>query len=146
MLTPRAPDDLVDVLLDQHNRIEELFLLVAAGVGEARRGAFAELARLIERHEEAERRVVHPLARQIPAAGDVVVEDRLAEERGVAEELRGLLERGGVDDPGFDPAVVRLREAVMRHVRYEERYEFPHLRRHVPPGRLLDLAAELPLA
>ncbi|MFG2041793.1 hemerythrin domain-containing protein [Dactylosporangium sp. NPDC048998] len=135
-------EDLVDVLLAQHARIEELFLLVAVGTGDARREAFAELVRLLALHEQAERQIVHPVAREVPGAGDLVVEDRLAEERQVGEVLEDLA-GAGMDAPDFEEAVVRLREAALRHARYEERYEFPHLRRHVRPGRLLDLAAEV---
>lgn len=139
---PTVPGDLVDVLLAQHARMEELFLRVASGHGEQRRGAFADLARLVEVHEQAEERLVHPLSRKLPESGPAAVEERIAEERQAGELLRELAE-GGVDAPGFDEAVGRLHESVVRHNRYEERYELPYLRLHVPSERLWQLAAEL---
>jgi hypothetical protein len=48
---------------------------------------------------------------------------------------------GGVDANGFDKALPR--EAVLRHARHEERYEFPHPRQHVAGDRLVSLAAAI---
>lgn len=138
--TPGPADDVVDLLLAQHARIEELFLLVSGGEGEARKDAFDDLVRLLAVHETAEEEVVHPLGRTLPGAGDGVIDDRLAEERQAKEMLQTLVE-GGVDADGFDAAIVLLRDAVMMHARYEERYEFPRLRQHVPAERLRSLAA-----
>lgn len=127
--------DVVDLLLVQHARVEELFLLVAGTTGEARRTAFDDLVRMLAVHETAEEMVVHPLARQAFDGGDAVIEDRLAEERRAKEMLATLVE-GGVDADGFDEGLLVLRQAVLTHARYEERYEFPRLRQHVPAERL----------
>lgn len=132
-------DDVVDLLLAQHARIEELFLLVSGGTGEARKDAFDDLVRLLAVHETAEEEVVHPLGRTLPGGNDAVIDERLAEERQAKEMLRTLID-GGVDADGFDAGIVLLRDAVLTHARYEERYEFPRLRQHVPPDRLRALA------
>jgi hemerythrin superfamily protein len=131
--------DVVDLLLAQHARIEELFILVAGSTGEARREAFDDLARLLAVHETAEEEVVHPLARQRVDGGDALIDDRLDEERQAKEMLTELI-NADVDDEGFDTALRLLRDAVLTHARYEERYEFPQLRAKVPAAQLRALA------
>jgi hemerythrin superfamily protein len=133
--------DVVDLLLAQHARIEELFLLVIGSDGETRRDAFDDLVKLLAVHETAEEEVVHPLARTLPGGGgDAMVDERLDEERRAKETLKTLID-GGVDAEGFETGVILLREAVLSHARYEERQEFPLLRQHVPAERLRALAA-----
>jgi hemerythrin superfamily protein len=141
--TPGPADDVVDLLLVQHARIEEQFLLVTGSTGEARRDAFDDLVRLLAVHETAEEEIIHPLVRTLPGAGgDEMVDDRLAEERAAKETLVALIE-SGVDADGFDTGLLLLRRAVLMHARHEERYEFPHLRQHVPAERLRMLAGAL---
>jgi hemerythrin superfamily protein len=141
--TPGPADDVVDLLLAQHARIEEQFLLVTGSTGDARRDAFDDLVRLLAVHETAEEEIIHPLVRTLPGAGgDDMVEDRLAEERAAKQTLVALIE-GGVDADGFDTGLLLLRQAVLMHARHEERYEFPHLRQHVAAERLRTLAGAL---
>jgi hemerythrin superfamily protein len=134
-----APGDVVELLLAQHARIEELFVLVIGGTGQARQDAFDELVRLLSVHETAEEKVLHPLARRLPGGGDALVEDRLAEER-EAKRMLKTLNDAGVGADGFETGILLLREAVLAHARYEERYEFPQLRQHLDAERLRDLA------
>ena len=132
--------DVIDLLLVQHAQIEELFVLAIGAEGPAKRDAFDDLVHLLAVHETAEEEVLHPLARGLPSAGgDAMVEDRLAEERQAKEMLTALID-GGVDADGFDDALLLLRDTVLMHARHEERYEFPHLRQHVPADRLVLLA------
>jgi hemerythrin superfamily protein len=139
-------EDVVDLLLAQHARIEELFLLVIGGTGEARASAFDDLVRLLAVHETAEEELIHPVVRTLPGAGgDALVEDRLQEEREAKEALTALID-GGVDAPGFDAGILLLREAVLEHARHEERYEFTQLRQHLPAERLERLAVALEAA
>jgi len=138
---PQGPEvDVVDLLLTQHARIEEQFLLVMAATGDARQEAFDDLARLLAVHETAEEEVVHPLSRSLVDGGDALIDDRLDEERQAKEMLVALIE-DGVHEPGFDTAFLLLRDAVLTHARYEERYEFTQLRAKVPPDRLRALAS-----
>lgn len=139
--TAGPEEDVVDLLLTQHAHIEQLFLLVIGGTGDARREAFDDLVKLLAAHETAEEEVIHPLSRTLPGGGgDAMVDDRLDEERQAKETLKTLI-AGGVDADGFDTGVILLRDAVLTHARYEERYEFPLLRQHVPADRLRGLAA-----
>ncbi|MBM0203134.1 hemerythrin domain-containing protein [Micromonospora sp. NPDC051227] len=138
--TPGPEEDVVDLLLAQHAQIEQLFLLVIGGTGDTRRDAFDDLVKLLAAHETAEEEIVHPLARTLPGGGgDAMVDDRLDEERQAKETLQTLI-AGGVDADGFETGIILLRDAVLLHARYEERYEFPRLRQHVPAGRLRSLA------
>jgi hemerythrin superfamily protein len=138
--TPGPEDDVVALLLTQHARIEELFLLVVGSEGETRRDAFDDLVHLLAVHETAEEEVIHPLVRTLPGAGgDALVDDRLEEERQAKETLKTLID-GGVDADGFDTGIMLLRKAVLEHARHEERYEFTRLRQHVPADRLRTLA------
>jgi hypothetical protein len=127
--------DVVDLLLAQHARIEEQFLLVVGATGEAKRDAFDDLVGLLAVHETAEEEVVHPVSRGLVDDGDPLIDDRLEEERQAKEMLSQLL-KAGVDDAGFDAGLLLLRNAVLTHARYEERYEFPELRAKVPAERL----------
>lgn len=139
--SPGPDRDVVDLLLTQHARIEELFVLVAGGEGETRRDAFDDLVRMLAVHETAEEEVVHPAARKLPGGGgDALVEDRLQEEREAKELLQTLIE-GGVDADGFDTGLMMLRKSVLEHARHEERYEFPLMRQHLSPGQLRTMAA-----
>ena len=137
---PRGPDvDVVDLLLTQHARIEELFILVAGSAGDEKRDAFEDLVRLLAVHETAEEEVVHPLSRRFVDGGDPVIDDRLDEERQAKEMLSQLI-KAGVTDAGFDAALLLLRNAVLTHARYEERYEFTQLRAKAPADQLRALA------
>jgi hemerythrin superfamily protein len=140
---PAAPgphDDVVSLLLTQHAQIEELFLLVSGGGGQAKADAFNDLVRLLAVHETAEEEVVHPLSRTLPGGNDALIDQRLAEERQAKETLKVLID-GGVDADGFDEGLLLLRTSVLEHARQEERYEFPRLRQHIPADRLRQLAA-----
>src|SRR4051812_25441408 len=127
--------DVVDLLLIQHARIEELFTLVAGSTGDAKRQAFDDLVRLLAVHETAEEEVVHPLGRGLADGADALIDDRLEEERQAKQMLVDLID-SGPDTEGFDTALLLLRQAVLTHARYEERYEFPQLRQKVPADRL----------
>jgi hemerythrin superfamily protein len=141
-MTTTKQQDVVDVLLAQHERIRELFGQVAAAGGEQKRGLFEDLVRLLAVHETAEEELVHPLSRRGNAAGDRVVNARVDEERLAKRDLAELY-RMGTEDPGFDAAFARLREAVLDHAQHEESEEFPPLRASVPATRLTRLAREV---
>jgi hypothetical protein len=137
--------DVVDLLLIQHARIEEQFLLVIAAAGDAKREAFDDLVRLLAIHETAEEEVVHPVSRGLVDGGDPLVDDRLDEERQAKEMLSELL-KAGVNDAGFGAGLLLLRNAVLTHARYEERYEFSALRANVAPERLRTMATAVQAA
>lgn len=131
-------EDVVSLLLGQHERIRRLFDEVAkAGSAELKREKFAELRRLLAVHETAEEMVTHPRARMTD--GNAVV-DELLEEEHDAKQMLADLEDMDVDSPGFDDVLVGLRIAVLKHAEHEERAEFPLLRQENDPATLAVMA------
>ena len=119
--------DVVDLLLQQHQRIREMFDAVESAHGEERKDRFEELRRFLAVHETAEELVVHPRAR-IAEGGNEVVDARLAEEHS-AKEILSRLDKMDLADADFTPTLAQLRTAVLEHADAEERDEFPLLRR-----------------
>jgi Hemerythrin HHE cation binding domain len=128
--------DVVDLLLSQHNEIKALMAEVRAERGERKQQAFQRLVRLLAVHESAEEQVVHPIARRNL---DDAVDARLREEDD-AKTLLAELHDMGVADSAFDTRFAALEAAVLVHAEQEEREEFPALRRHVDPAMLRRLA------
>jgi hemerythrin superfamily protein len=130
-------EDVVDVLLAQHARIEDLFREVLDAVDDHKHAAFEELVQLLSVHETAEEEVVHPLARTTGESPPV--DARLEEER-LSKEMLQRLYAAGPDDPKFEADLLNLRLVVLGHAKREERYEFPQLRR-LHAGTRLQAAA-----
>lgn len=123
--------DVVDLLVEQHMLIRAHFMKVLATNGAARQEAFEELTRLLAVHETAEEQVVHPALRAAMPDGQGIVDARLDEER-QAKELLQKLDGVDADDEEFLPLFVLLRDAVISHAMYEQRYEFNRIRQHLP--------------
>lgn len=139
MTEPDPDPDVIDLLLEQHARIEMMFYEIELLEGPRRRAAFDDIVRLIAVHETAEEESAHRLARERLLDGDELVTVRMEEEREIRRMLVRLVD-AGVDYPGFDEALLLLRDAVLAHIRHEERFEFPQLRELVPADRLHELA------
>jgi len=130
-----AEDDVVDLLLEQHVRIRELFAAVHAAEMEHRHSEFEELRRFLVVHEAAEEMVVHPAARR---NGVHSVAARLVEERHVKQLLR-TLEGMKVDDD-FDDEFLELERVFFAHAESEEREELALLRECAGPDELQRMA------
>jgi hemerythrin superfamily protein len=137
--------DVVDVLLQQHARIRDLFAEVHGSTGTERRERFDRLVRLLAVHETAEEEIVHPLARRTLPGGEGIVDDRLREEHD-AKEVLARLDGMDPDDPEFEAKLDRLRIAVLTHARAEERYEFYRLRDELSDMERRGLAAAVKAA
>lgn len=131
-------DDVVQLLLDQHERIREMFEAVQNAGGTERQTRFDALRRLLAVHETAEELVVHPRARGVEG-GQHVVEARLAEERS-AKQLLSDLDGMDAGAPSFSTKLESLRDAVLSHAASEEREEFPLLRAHTDQRTLVRMA------
>lgn len=134
--------DIVDVLLDQHEQLRRLCAEVEAAPEAAKKRPFADLTRLIQRHEYGERTVVHPVTRDRAAGGDPVGRASLAEEQRIEAALSELADLG-VDHPAFGGKFALLRRALLDHADHEESDEFPLLRRYVRAEQLHTLANEI---
>lgn len=135
-MTVAQKQDVVDLLLDQHNQIKSLFSRVAGEPqGKQKRELFEELVRLLAVHETAEEEVVHPIARRNIDSGDQVVESRRKEEDQAKRELAQLYDMG-VDHPDFNAKLTRLSEAVVQHADREQSEEFQALRQKMSKEQL----------
>lgn len=120
-------NDVVDLLLRQHEEIKALFTEVENAATEDRAEAFQRLVRLLAVHEAAEEEIVHPYARRRIQDGARIVDQRLAEEN-AAKEMLTEMEKAGVEDSRFSANLALLRKAVVEHAEHEEQEEFPRLR------------------
>lgn len=119
--------DAVDLLLQQHQQIRDLFAAVDKAAGaKVKQERFEELRRFLAVHETAEELVTHPRARMADD-GNSVVDARLEEET-ASKKLLASLDGMKVHDPAFDSRFKELRRAVLDHAAAEERDEFPLLR------------------
>jgi hemerythrin superfamily protein len=116
--------DVVAILLQQHQRITDLFDEVARAEGEERQALFDELRALLAVHETAEELVVRPVTAKV--AGTEVADARNDEEREANKVLKTL---EAVDASGEDflGEFATLREAVLAHAAAEESQEFPRI-------------------
>jgi hemerythrin superfamily protein len=144
-VTQIAHRDVVDLLLEQHQEIKELFRQVATATGTTKRERFQELVRLLAVHESAEEGVVHPAARKSINGGEQVVESRLHEEDEAKHVLADLYDMG-VDDPRFDAKFAEFEQAVIEHATHEEQDEFRYLRENLPEDRLEKMAGAVEAA
>ena len=131
--------DVVDLLLDQHNQIKALCSRVISETGAGKRDAFQDLVRLLAVHESAEEEVVHPSARTTIQDGDEIVRARIHEED-QAKHVLAELDSLGVDHPEFIGKFATFAAAVLAHAEREEAEEFPALRRTTSPPELSRMA------
>jgi hypothetical protein len=137
--------DVVDLLVQQHTQIRDLFTEVESSAAATRTSSFHRLVWLLAVHDAADEKVVHPLTRLHVHGGDYIVADLLAEERRTRQTLVAL-EEMGTDAPEFPRLLNELRTTVLEHANREEAYEFRYLRRDVPAGELRALSAVLKTA
>jgi hemerythrin superfamily protein len=146
VLVARAKtQDVVDVLVDQHNEIKRLFRELKSAKGERKEELFEDLVRLLSVHETAEEEVVHPIARRKIDHGADVVDSRLHEEQESKHALAELYDIG-VDSPEFDRKLSALADLVIRHSDQEEESEFKYLRKNVPAEQLRGMAVAVKAA
>ena len=144
-MTAAQEQDVVDLLLEQHDEIRSLFSQLENAQGGARQELFDELVRLLAVHESAEEEVVHPTARRKLEDGEQVVESRLREEDEAKHALAELYDLG-VDHPEFNSKLAALAQAVTQHAMREESEEFLRLRQTVEPDQLRRMAGALKAA
>lgn len=138
-------NDVIDLLLRQHQEIRGLFGEVQNKAAEARTAAFDRLRRLLAVHETAEEEIVHPFARRAIDGGEKVIEARLTEENH-AKQLLSELEDIGPDGAGFPQKLAELRNAVLDHAEHEETEEFPRVREQATDQQLKGMATAVKAA
>lgn len=112
--------DVVELILADHRRFEDLFRELRSSEGE-RRQALADLSALLVAHAEAEEAEVYPVLRQQTRVDEEEVEHG-AEEH--AEGHRALLALWDAGEPGsedWDDKLEELSESITHHLDEEER-------------------------
>jgi hemerythrin-like domain-containing protein len=144
-VTATQQEDVVTLLLSQHEQVKSLFNRLKASEGMQKKELFEDLVRLFAVHETAEEEVVHPMARRKLDHGEEVVESRLHEEDAAKRALAELYDLG-VDHPDFDAKLAAFEEAVVRHATREENDEFVRLRETLSPDQLRRMAGAVRIA
>jgi hypothetical protein len=132
--------DMIAILLEQHQRIRELFAHVKGAEGERKQRAFDELRALLAVHETAEEMVMRPISSK--DAGTEVTNARNEEEREAARDLT-VLEMMDVSSAEFDRKFADFEQAVLDHASREEQDEFPLVRAREDQDTLLALGRTL---
>lgn len=126
---PEPQTDIVDMLLDDHRRAEQLFARFDVQMDLRQRDElFRELATALVQHEVAEEETVYPALRNLSPAAAAEADARLAEQA-EAEVLLRSMEQQDALSPDFVAAFGQLHRAVLRHAQSEESEVFPLLRR-----------------
>jgi hemerythrin superfamily protein len=144
-VTATTEDDVVILLISQHEQIKSLFSRLKASEGTKKKELFEDLVRLLAVHETAEEEVVHPTARRKLDHGEEVVDGRLHEEDAAKRALAELYDLG-VDHADFDGKLAAFEEAVVKHATHEENEEFVRLRETLSPDQLRRMAGAVRVA
>lgn len=145
MDTTERGKNVIDLLLEQHTQIKNLFRELSQAQGDRKRDLFEDLVRLLAVHETAEEIVVHPTARSAIANGENIVENRLHEESEAKHALAELHDMG-VDHPDFDSKLAHLESDVIDHANHEEQEEFNQLAASLSQDRLRRMAGAVKAA
>ncbi|MEU6878865.1 hemerythrin domain-containing protein [Streptomyces sp. NPDC046712] len=123
--TVESEDDILEQLVQQHDRIRQLLAETLGSDGVAKQRCFDELRGLLAVHESAEEMVLRPVARRV--AGKVEADAR-NEEESRANEMLAELEELDVHSAEFNSRLIAFQQAVEDHAQREEREEFPAIR------------------
>jgi hemerythrin HHE cation binding domain-containing protein len=141
-MTVQISDDIVDVLISQHEQLRVLLADVQAAHGADRKRLFGVLADLLRANESGEQVVVYPVMCDRTYGGGAVAVICLTEGASLgraAAELHELTTHHAT----FTIKFATLRQAFLDHAGRGERDEFPRLRRYVPKQHLHLMANEL---
>ncbi|MFF8657195.1 hemerythrin domain-containing protein [Streptomyces huasconensis] len=115
-----ASKDVVELILDDHRRMEDLFREMRSVEGD-RAGALREFADLLIAHALAEEAEVYPALKRYRDIENDEVEHGVEEHEEGNEALLALLEVDEVGSDDWDEKLEKLVEAVTHHADEEER-------------------------
>ena len=133
-------EDVISVLLRQHQRIRDLLDDVTTAEGLHKKHAFDELRALLAAHETAEEMILRP---QTVAADHGDVADRRNQEEYESNVVLAELEKLSVTSPEFDERFAPFRLAVLEHAENEEREEFPVVTQNLSREALIGMGRQL---
>lgn len=132
-----AEDDVIHILMEQHERIKALFAqLFSADGRDERHRTFLELRALLVVHETVEQIVLRPVSEPLTPPG--LTERRTLEEK-EATILLAELEDTDVGCELFDELLADLESVMLGHARAEEIEEFSPVVEHCSPAERAEM-------
>ena len=133
-----ADQDLLEILRQDHLKIDELFGRYAAAEDEREKLRIVQqIYRELMPHAQAEEEVFYPALREA-ASDEAIVEEAYSEHAAARKTLESIL-NGSPDDMTYDMKVKMLQKEIQHHVREEETELFQEAR---DSGLDLDQLAE----
>ncbi|WP_199442503.1 hemerythrin domain-containing protein [Umezawaea beigongshangensis] len=133
--------DVVDLILDDHRRFEELFRDLRDRSSD-RPAVLGELAALLVAHAEAEEAKVYPALRRYKEIDDDEVEHGAEEHAEGHQALLALMEISDTTSDEWEEKLEELVEAMNHHVDEEERTILNDAREQVPDERRAQLGTD----
>lgn len=131
----------LDLLIEQHDEVEDLFEMIEKAEGEKKTELFEELADKLAAHATMEETVFYP-AVKAKETEELLVEST-EEHLAIKRVLADLLELD-TDDEHFDAKIKVMQEEVDHHAREEEEDKlFPKVRKLMSSEELDQLGSEM---
>ncbi|MGE5293132.1 MAG: hemerythrin domain-containing protein [Micromonosporaceae bacterium] len=115
--------DFVRIVLEQHERIRDLFGQIHNVTGKRKQDTFDELRRLLAVHEAAEEMIVRPMTRAATGGGSVA--SARNHEEHMAAHLLADLEKTDISSETFSAVFSEFEKKVVEHAEHEEEEELP---------------------
>lgn len=135
--------DLIDVIISDHRRVEQIFTeLENSSSPQVRKQLTEHVITELVRHSVAEEQHMYPAARRVLEDGDRLVDHELRE-HAEAEQVMKDLEGLEGDDPEFQRLLDELIADIRHHIDEEEKDLLPRLRAACTREELRDLGAKV---
>lgn len=128
----------VDLLLSDHRKVEQLLGRFDAVPSSQRGDYFCEVVHDLVQHEVAEELVVYPALRSDAPNGGAQADARISEQS-KAEEMLDAMESMDPSSDEFPSHFLALRKAVLDHAEAEETQTFPLLQQSEDSSKLIDM-------
>jgi hypothetical protein len=133
--------DAVAILINDHERIKDLFERLLNSDAAGRPQILKQLKPLLVIHNAGEENVVYPAIAEL--AERPIHANRLYHQQDEAQVAFWELLELDPGDAKFFRKTADLRDALLAHVREEEEHEFAHLRESLEPEKMQKLTADL---
>jgi len=137
--------DAVDILVEDHRRIEQLFTRYESSTNadaRTRKDLVDDMIRELSIHAAIEEQYFYPAVAKSVSNGEELVGESLHEHQEVKDALAELDDMDA-DDTGFDERVHALMREVRHHAGEEEREILPKLREAVGEPRMIEIGEQL---
>ena len=118
-MNDKNPDDIVDLILAQHQEAKKGLAEVSDANPEDRGHLFDALAKVLTAHEAAEEAAIYPTLRQLGDTASAMVKARVGEESKGKAALAKLQAMDASTDE-FERTFEEFRAAVLEHATHEE--------------------------